>query len=140
MKVITRTLYVFLATILVVGAIFVTGCTPEPVTTTATITTTATETLPPETITTTETTTRTTTFLPEPTIPFQTVERLTVTEANALIQANTDNPEFILLDIRTPEERSVSYIGEDSILLDWNAGTFEAEIESFDRCATYLLY
>ena len=140
MKVITRTLYVCLATILVVGAVFVTGCTPEPVTTTVTNTTTATETLPPETVTTTETVTRTSTLLPEPTIPFQIAERLTVNQCNDMIQANIDNPDFVLLDIRTPEERAISYIGEDSILINFYDEDFAAQVEQLDRCKTYLLY
>ena len=139
MKVITRALYVCLATILVVGAVFVTGCTPEPVTTTLTNTTTATTTAT-ETVTTTETVTRTSTLLPEPTIPFQIVERLTVTESNAMIQANIGNPDFVLLDIRTPEERAISYIGEDSILINFYDEDFAAQLQSLDRCKTYLLY
>lgn len=140
MKVITRALYVCLATIIVAGAVFVTGCTPEPVTMTVTNTTTATETLPPETITTTETVTRTSTLLPEPTIPFQIAEGITVTEANAMIQANIDNPDFVLLDIRTPEERAISYIGEDSILINFYDDDFAAQLQSLDRCKAYLLY
>ncbi len=135
MKLFTRVFYACLAVVLISGAIFVTACTPDPVTITQTVTATSTttETLPPETIT------RTTTLLPEPTIPNQIAEGITVTESNSLIQANKDNPEFIIIDVRTPEERSLSYI-EGSILLDWNAGIFEAEIQTFDRCNTYLLY
>jgi hypothetical protein len=139
----TRVLYVCLATVLVAGAVFVAGCASEPVTTTRTITatatSTATETLPPESTTTTETITNTTTFLPQTTIPNQITEGITVAEALDMIVDNIDNPDFVLLDIRTPEERAVSYI-EGSILLDWNAGDFEAEVESLDRCKTYLLY
>jgi hypothetical protein len=52
-------LYIFLATVIVAGAVLMAGCTPEPVTTTVTQTTTATTTLPPETITVTETITAT---------------------------------------------------------------------------------
>ena len=135
MKTITRILYVCLATVIVAGAVFVAGCTPEPVTTTATITTTQTETLPPETIT----TTRTTTLLPEATIPFQVAEGITVTEANAMIQANMDNPEFVVIDIRTPDERAVSYI-EGSILINFYDEDFATQLQALDRCTTYLLY
>jgi hypothetical protein len=127
----------------VLGAVFVASCTPEPVTTTRTITTTAvattTETPPPESSTTTDTVTNTTTLLPQTTIPNQITEGITVAEALEMIVENIDNPDFVLLDIRTPEERAVSYI-EGSILVDWNAGDFEAEVESWDRCKTYLLY
>ena len=131
----TRVLYVCLATVIVAGAVFVAGCTAEPVTTTTTVTTTQTETLPPETITTTETTT----LIPEPAIPFQIAEGIPASEALDMIVDNIDNPEFVIIDVRTPEERGLSYIA-GSILLDWNAGAFEAVVESLDRCSTYLLY
>jgi len=130
LKTITRVLYVCLATVIVAGAVFVAGCTPEPVTTTATVTTTQTETI---------TTTRTTTLLPEPTIPFQIAEGITVIEANAMIQANIDNPEFVVIDIRTPEERAVSYI-EGSILINFYDEDFATQLQALDRCTTYLLY
>jgi hypothetical protein len=114
----------------VAGAVFVAGCTSEPVTTTATITTTQTETI---------TTTRTTTLLPEATIPFQIAEGITVTEANAMIQANIDNPEFVVIDVRTPDERAVSYI-EGSILINFYDEDFATQLQALDRCTTYLLY
>jgi hypothetical protein len=130
LKTITRILYVCLATVIVAGAVFVAGCTPEPITTTATITTTQTETI---------TTTRTTTLLPEATIPFQIAEGITVTEANAMIQANIDNPEFVVIDVRTPDERAVSYI-EGSILINFYDEDFATQLQALDRCTTYLLY
>jgi rhodanese-related sulfurtransferase len=123
-----------LITVLVFSAVFAIGCTPEPVTTTQTVTSTTTAT---ETIT--ETVTRTTTFLPEPTIPNQTAEDLSVTEAYDMIQANIDNPDFVIIDVRTPEEYAISYI-EGSALLDLNGGVFEVEVKALDRCTTYLLY
>ncbi|MCJ7769300.1 MAG: rhodanese-like domain-containing protein, partial [Dehalococcoidales bacterium] len=76
---------------------------------------------------------------PQPTIPNQITEGIAVAEAYAMIQDNINNPEFVIIDVRRPEERAVSYI-EGSILLDWSGGVFAAEIESFDRCNTYLLY
>ena len=135
LKAITRVPYVCLVAIIVTGAVLIASCTPEPVTTTVTLTTTATETLPPETII----TTKTTTLSPQPTMPNQITEGATVAEAYSMIQDNVDNTEFVILDVRTPEERAISYI-EGSILLDWNKGVFQAEVESVDRCTTYLLY
>ena len=137
MRVITGILSVCLVAIMLTGAVFVAGCTPEQVTTTVNLTATATVTLPPETVT--ATTTKTTTLLPDPSIPFQITEGITVTEAYDMIQANINNPDFVIIDVRTPAERSVSYI-EGSTLLDWSGGVFAAEIESLDRCKTYLLY
>ena len=137
MKAITGIISVCLVAIILAGAIIVAGCTPEQVTTTVALTATTTETLPPETIVTTAT--KTVTLLPEPSIPNQITEGITATEAFNMIQANLNNPEFVIIDVRTPEERSVSYI-EGSILLDWNGGVFAAEVESLDRCTTYLLY
>ena len=122
MKAITRVLYVCLVAIIVTGVVLIASCTPEPVTTTVTLTKTATETLSPQ-----------------PTIPNQITEGITVAEAYSMIQDNEDNPEFVIIDIRTPEERAISYI-EGSILLNWNKGVFQAEVESLDRCTTYLLY
>jgi hypothetical protein len=123
--------------ILLASALLIAGCTPEQVTKTVNLTNTATVTLPPETIVTTAT--KTVTLLPEPSIPNQITEGITATEAFNMIQANLNNPEFVIIDVRTPEERSVSYI-EGSILLDWSGGVFAAEIGSLDRCKTYLLY
>jgi hypothetical protein len=144
LKAMIRTLYVCLVAILVLGSFFATGCASEPETTTRTVTatstTTETETLPPETLVSTETVTRTSTLLPEPTIPFQVAEGITVTEAYDMIQANIGNPDFVLLDIRTPGERAISYIGEDSVLLDFFSDDFATEVEKLDRCKTYLLY
>ena len=137
MRVIKGILSICLAMILLASALLIAGCTAEQVTTTVNLTTTATVTLPPETITTT--TTKTTTLLPDPSIPFQITEGITVTEAYDMIQANINNPDLVIIDVRTPAERSVSYI-EGSTLLDWSGGVFAAEIESLDRCKTYLLY
>ena len=117
MRVIKYLLYICLLTIILTSALIITGCTPGPVTTTFTVTATATE---------------TTTLL-------QIAQDVTVSEAYSMIQDNEDNPGLIIIDLRTPEERAVSYI-EGSILLDWNSGAFAAEVDSLDRYSTYLLY
>ena len=143
MKVMTRALYVCLATILVAGAVFVTGCTPEPVTTTRTVTatstTTATETLSPETITTTETTTETTTPLPQTTIQNKIAQDISVTEAYTMIQDNVDNPQFVILDVRGPDEHATSHI-EGSALIDMGSDSWLATVEVLDKSYTYLIY
>ena len=117
MKKIIWMISVCLFTAMLSGVVIFTGCTSEPVTETVTVTKTATETV---------------TLL-------QTIEDISVTEAYTMIQENEDNPDFAIIDLRTPEERSVSYI-QGSLPLDWNGGVFEAEVESLDRYNTYLLY
>lgn len=114
---IKRVLYICLASIMLTSAIFVTGCTPEPVTTTSTVTATVTE---------------TTTLL-------QIAQDITVRESYSMIQDNIDNPDFVIIDVRTPEERAASYI-EGSINLDWSGGVFAVEVGSLDRYKTYLIY
>jgi len=116
-RVINHLLYICLLTIILASASIITGCTPEPVTTTVTITTTTTE---------------TTTLL-------QIAQDVTATKAYAMVQDNIDNPEFVIIDVRTPEERAVSYI-EGSLNLDWNGGVFESEVGSLDKHDVYLLY
>lgn len=56
-----------------------------------------------------------------------------------MVQDNIDNPKFVIIDVRTPEERAVSYV-EGSINLDWNGGVFESEVGSLDKGDMYLLY
>ena len=131
MERVTRALLVCLVSIIITGALVITGCTPEPITTTAT------ETLPPETITTTVI--ETTTLLSQPTIPNQIAQDLSVAEAYAMIQDNVDNPEFVILDIRTPEEHAAGYI-EGSALIDKRSDTWLATVEALDRSYTYLIY
>ena len=60
-------------------------------------------------------------------------------DAYNLIQNNSDNPDFVVFDVRTAEERAVSYI-EGSLLLDWNSGSFQDMVPLLDKSRTYLLY
>ena len=59
--------------------------------------------------------------------------------AAALIQENTSNPDFIILDIRTPKEFDAGHIaGAQNI--DFYAQSFATEFRSLDRKKTYLIY
>ena len=59
--------------------------------------------------------------------------------AYALIQENESNPDFVILDVRTPEEYATEHIAE-SVLLDFYADDFEDELDKLDKSKTYLLY
>lgn len=69
----------------------------------------------------------------------QIIEVFTPQEAFALIQSNEDNPDFVIIDVRTPEEFAEGYI-EDAINIDFNAETFRDGVEVLDRDKTYLIY
>jgi rhodanese-related sulfurtransferase len=125
------------------------GCTPQPVTTTATITTTSIMTSPPTTVTTTATTTLpaqtvtaivTTTTTVTPTSPTQIIQTLTPAESYTLIQTNLGNPKFVIIDLRTPTELAAAGKIANSILMDYNAGIFDSQVGGLNHNMKYLIY
>jgi len=131
LKGITRKLLIYLTAVVVTVSIIITGCTPDPVTITIT------ETLPKNTITTTLT--ETTTLVPTTTVPDQIARDVTVDEAQVMILDNADNPEFVILDVRSPAEYAAGHI-VGSALIDFRGDTFQATVEALDRDYTYLIY
>ncbi|UCC90837.1 MAG: hypothetical protein JSW24_01375, partial [Dehalococcoidia bacterium] len=71
--------------------------------------------------------------------PPQISESITAQEAFALIQENQDNPDFVIIDIRTPEEFAQWHV-EDAINIDYRSDTFRDELDELDRDKTYLIY
>ena len=69
----------------------------------------------------------------------QIFEDVTPNEASALIQKNKANPEFIILDVRTPEEFANGHI-ENAVNLDYYAKTFLDDLDRLDKTKTYLIY
>lgn len=133
--------------ILISTVLVLSGCTPEPITTTATLTTTETTTAPPITTTVTETppiqtttttVTTTTTITSTATILNRIAETITPGEAFSLIQDNQGNPDFMIIDLRATGVVALGYI-EGSINLDY-FGIFSNEVKTFDRCGIYLIY
>ncbi len=55
------------------------------------------------------------------------------------IQENKDNPNFVLLDFRTPGEYEESHI-DGSVLINYQAPDFREEIQKLDKDKTYLVY
>ncbi len=64
---------------------------------------------------------------------------LAPSDAFALIQANHNNPEFVILDVRTPEEFARGHIA-GSINLDYYASGFQQELDQLDQSNTCLVY
>ena len=71
-------------------------------------------------------------------MPEQTIKNIQVKEAFDLIQKNKDNPDFVVLDVRTPGEFSDGHI-KNAIMVDYNSATFKEELEKLDKSKTYLM-
>ena len=71
--------------------------------------------------------------------PTQITENITPQEAFTLIQDNQDNPDFVILDVRTPEEFADGHI-ENAINLDYYSETFRDELNKLDKNKKYLIY
>ena len=69
----------------------------------------------------------------------QILKDITVEEAYILIQNNTDDQNFIILDIRTQEEYESGHI-QNSIMIDFYQDTFENELDKLDKNNIYLIY
>ncbi len=68
--------------------------------------------------------------------PTQIIEDITPQEAFTLIQ---NNPDFVILDVRTPEEFAEEYI-ENAINLDYYSEAFRDELDKLDKNKTYIIY
>ena len=64
---------------------------------------------------------------------------LTVQEADTMIAANQGNPDFVILDVRTPGEFAAGHL-EDAVNLDFNSGTFDTDVDALDKSKTYLVH
>ena len=69
----------------------------------------------------------------------QIIEDITPQEAFTLIQENQNNPDFVIIDVRTPQEFADGYI-ENAINLDFHSETFRDELNNLDKNKTFLVY
>ena len=60
-------------------------------------------------------------------------------EVFTLIQENQNNPDFAIIDVRTPEEFAEGYI-ENADNIDFYSETFWDELNQLDKNKTYLIY
>jgi len=60
-------------------------------------------------------------------------------EAEQLIAQNSDNPDFIILDIRTLNEYNTGHIA-NAMQIDYYADDFKNQLEHLDKEKTYLIY
>ncbi len=69
----------------------------------------------------------------------QIIEDITPQEAFTLIQNNQNNPDFVIIDVRTREEFSGEYI-ENATNIDFYSETFRDMLNNLDKSKTYLIY
>ena len=69
----------------------------------------------------------------------QEIYDVTTTKADNLIQENAGNPDFIVIDVRTPEEYASGYI-DAAINIDYYAADFREQLAALDKDKTYLIY
>ena len=68
-----------------------------------------------------------------------TIEDITPQEAFALIQNNQNNPDFVIIDVRTPAEFAGEHI-ENATNIDFYSEAFRDELNKLDKNKTYLIY
>jgi len=68
-----------------------------------------------------------------------TITNLTAKEGFELIQENKNNPDFVILDVRTPKEFNSGHI-EKAVNIDYNAANFKEDLGTLDKNKTYALY
>ena len=66
-------------------------------------------------------------------------QTITAREAFDLVQDNEGNPEFVVLDVRTPEEFAEGHL-ENAVNIDFNADSFRDNLNRLDKGNTYLIY
>ena len=71
--------------------------------------------------------------------PDQNLADIGVQEAFDLIQRNQGNQDFVIIDVRTPEEFNEGHL-EKAVNIDFNAETFKEELAKLDKNKTYLVY
>ena len=71
--------------------------------------------------------------------PTQIIEDITPQEAFTMIKDNQNNPDFVIIDVRTPQEFAEGYI-ENAVNIDFYAETFRDELDNLDKNKTYLIY
>ena len=79
------------------------------------------------------------TFTLEQETPTQIIEDVTPQEAFTLIQNNQNNPDFVIIDVRTPGEFAEGYI-ENAINIDFHSETFRDELDNLDKNRKYVIY
>ena len=69
----------------------------------------------------------------------QSITALSAREASNLIEKHKGDPDFVILDIRTPGEYQSGHL-KDATMIDYYSKSFVDEIERLDKKKSYLVY
>ena len=67
------------------------------------------------------------------------IKFLNADQADELIEKNKDNPQFIILDVRTIDEYNSGHIS-NALNIDYKSSNFKDEVGKLDKNKTYLTY
>ncbi len=70
---------------------------------------------------------------------YQSLKDINVNDAYAMIQTRTGDPDFVILDVRTPEEFDTEHI-ESAVNIDFYSENFRDELDTLDKEKVYLIY
>lgn len=68
----------------------------------------------------------------------RTIEKISSKEGYELILENKDNPDFVIMDVRTPKEYAGGHI-EGAVNVDFLSDIFQEEIGNLDKSKTYMV-
>ena len=69
----------------------------------------------------------------------QVIKNISPRDAHVLIEKNKKNPDFVILDVRTPEEFSEGHI-ENAVNLDFYSDNFKEDLGKLDKNKTYVTH
>lgn len=69
----------------------------------------------------------------------QSIQLINAADANQLVADNAASGDFVILDIRTPEEFNAGHIAE-SMNIDFYESNFADQLDQLDKDKTYLVY
>lgn len=67
------------------------------------------------------------------------IETISPRQAADLISKQNGDPNFVILDIRTPKEFKTGHL-QGAVLLDYYSKTYTNELRRLDKTKTYLIY
>lgn len=70
---------------------------------------------------------------------YQSLKDINVNDAYAMIQTRAGDPDFVILDVRTPEEFDTEYI-QDAININYYSENYRDDLDTLDKEKTYLIY
>jgi len=69
----------------------------------------------------------------------QIIEKITTQQAFELTEENKNNEDFVIIDVRTPEEFASEHL-PNAININFSSPTFRDELNKRDKNKTYLIY